>query len=100
MTVAEELERLQSLFNQGALSAEEYAKAKANVLGHGTTATSAAQQFRLSNSDRVFGGVCGGLSKVTNMPSWVWRIVFVVCFFGMGFGFLLYVLLWIFVPRE
>lgn len=100
MTVAEELERLQSLFEKGALSAEEYAKAKANVLRQHTSATTVAQQFRLSNSDRMFGGVCGGLSKVTDMPSWAWRVIFVLCFFGLGFGFLLYVLLWIFVPRE
>ena len=100
MTVAEELERMQSLFNQGALNAEEYAKAKSKVLGDKADPKSAVQQFRLSNSDRVFGGVCGGMAKTTDIPAWVWRIIFVACFFGLGFGFLLYVLLWIFVPRE
>ena len=99
MNVAEELERLQSLYEKGALNADELAKAKAKVLGQ-SSASSITQQFRLSNSNRVFGGVCGGLSKATDVPAWAWRIIFCVCFFGLGFGFLLYVLLWIFVPRE
>lgn len=99
MNIADELERLQGLYEKGALTAEELARAKAKVLGE-PAAASMAQQFRRSKSDRILGGVCGGLAKVTDIPSWTWRIIFCLCFFGFGFGFLVYVLLWIFVPEE
>jgi|SRR4051812_44325794 len=100
MSVAEELERLQSLYEKGALSAEELARAKAKVLNEGVTGSSVANQFRLSKSDRVFGGVCGGLGRATDVPAWAWRVIFCLCVFGLGFGLLLYILLWIFVPAE
>jgi phage shock protein C len=53
-----------------------------------------------SETDRWLGGVCGGLGEHTPVPSWVWRLLFtllVVCF---GTGVLIYILLWIFVPRK
>jgi len=101
MSVAEELERLQSLYEKGALNADELARAKAKVLNEGTsTAASVANQFRRSKTDRVFGGVCGGLGKTTEIPSWAWRVIFCLCIFGFGFGLLVYILLWIFVPEE
>jgi len=100
MNVAIELERLQSLHSSGALDAEEFAKAKAKVLGNSGAIPSAANQLRRSNSDRVFGGVCGGLGSVTGLPSWAWRVIFCLCFFGFGFGLLVYLLLWLFIPRE
>ena len=55
--------------------------------------------LRRSASDRWVGGVCGGLANSTGMESWVWRIVFTVMM-CMGFGFLAYLALWIFVPLE
>jgi phage shock protein PspC (stress-responsive transcriptional regulator) len=36
----------------------------------------------------------------TPVPSWAWRLLFVLLFLIYGTGFLLYVLLWIFVPQE
>ena len=100
MSVSEELERLQSLRERGAISEAEFAQAKARALGAGATGAHDNFLHRLSRSstDRVIGGVCGGLGAHTGLPSWVWRVMFcfsVVCF---GFGLLLYLLLWIFVP--
>jgi len=97
--IAEELEKLQGLFDKGTLNTDELARAKSKVLGDAGNSLS-VQQFRRSKSDRIFGGVCGGLGKISAMPAWAWRIIFCVCFFGMGFGFLIYVLLWLFVPQE
>jgi phage shock protein C len=37
---------------------------------------------------------------MTGIPSWSWRILFVLSAFLHGLGLLMYVLLWIFVPRE
>ena len=50
--------------------------------------------------DRWLGGVCGGLGKVSGVESWVWRLVFALCTIFAGFGFLIYLLMWIFVPEE
>ena len=61
---------------------------------------SAVNTFRRSRTDRLFGGVCGGIARATGMESWVWRLLFVALFVCAGAGLLLYVLLWIFVPSE
>jgi phage shock protein C len=53
-----------------------------------------------SGDDRWLGGVCGGLGRYTPAPSWVWRVVFSLLFFCFGTGLLLYILLWMFMPKE
>lgn len=56
--------------------------------------------FAKSDTDRWIGGVCGGLGENTPVPSWIWRLLFVLMVLCFGTGFLLYILLWIFVPRK
>jgi phage shock protein C len=107
MNVADELERLRALRDNGALSDEEFSRAKARVLGQTDNGVADAagprnvlNQLRRSQTDRVIGGVCGGLGSHTGLPSWSWRVLFclsVVCF---GFGILLYCLMWLFMPVE
>ncbi|MCA3057043.1 MAG: PspC domain-containing protein [Rhodocyclaceae bacterium] len=115
MNWAEQLEKLQQLHQQGALTDEEYTAAKARVirdLGPGPVpaaqaaraaieqSQSAMQQLKRSLTDRWLGGVAGGLSQATNIPTWAWRILFILTAFLHGLGILMYVLLWIFVPLE
>ncbi len=57
-------------------------------------------QLRLSATDRVIGGVCGGLGAHTGIPSWAWRVMFSISVLYFGIGLLFYVLLWIFIPRD
>lgn len=106
---SEELSRLADLHQRGALSDEEFAQAKARVLGgataHGNGASSAAAMngvnaLRRSRDDRWLGGVCGGLGRITGMASWVWRLGFTALTLCAGGGILLYILMWIFVPEE
>ncbi len=102
VSLADELERLQSLHERGVLSAEEFARAKGRLFSESARTDSAhgLNRLRRSRTDRVFGGVCGGLGHPTGMPSWGWRLMFclsVVCF---GFGVLLYVLLWLLMPLD
>jgi phage shock protein C len=52
-----------------------------------------------SGSDRMVGGVCGGLGAFLNIDPIFVRLLFIILFFG-NIGFLLYVLLWIIVPEE
>ncbi len=56
--------------------------------------------FAKSDTDRWIGGVCGGLGEHTPAPSWVWRLLFVLSVLCFGTGLLVYILLWIFVPRK
>ncbi|OPY81904.1 MAG: PspC domain protein [Smithella sp. PtaU1.Bin162] len=56
--------------------------------------------FTKSQKDHWIGGVCGGLGEHTPVPSWTWRLIFVLLVLVWGTGLLLYILLWIFVPGK
>jgi phage shock protein C len=105
MGVAEELERLQALRDRGTISDEEFARAKAQVLDEPASARSGShrnflRQLARSRTDRVFGGVCGGLGNSTDLPAWAWRVIFCLTLLYFGAGLLIYVLLWIFLPQD
>ena len=53
-----------------------------------------------SVSDRMVGGVCGGLGTFLNIDPIFVRLLFVLLLFGSDFGFILYLLLWIIIPEE
>lgn len=97
MSLSDELARLGDLHQQGRLSDDEFARAKARVLEPGRPAS---HRLRRSDDDRWLGGVCGGLAEWTGMASWIWRLVFVVSVLCAGTGIAVYLLLWLFVPLE
>jgi phage shock protein C len=105
MSDSDELGKLGDLHQRGILSDDEFARAKARVLS-GTQAqrtsppVNALNQLRRSLDDRWIGGVCGGIAKITGVPSWVWRLIFTFGLVFAGTGLALYVLLWILVPQE
>jgi phage shock protein C len=108
MALSDDLNKLAELRASGALTEEEFASAKARLLDAQPAqpaqaeepVVSAVNAFRRSRSDRVLGGVCGGLGRTTGVESWVWRLLFAVLFIFAGAGLLVYLLLWIFVPSE
>lgn len=105
MSIADEIAKLDELRNRGALSAEEFERAKARLLDSGPvplpgTNMDAINNLRRSRGDSWIGGVCGGIARATGVESWIWRLIFVVLFLFGGTGLLLYILLWIFVPSE
>jgi len=54
-----------------------------------------------SFTDRVFGGVCGGLGALLPVNPWVFRITFVILsVVTLGAFAALYLLLWWLVPQE
>jgi phage shock protein C len=57
-------------------------------------------RLQLADRDKWIAGVCGGIGAATGVESWIWRLVFVLGLPLGGFTLLLYLLLWIFVPRE
>lgn len=108
MNISDELQKLHTLREQGALSEEEFTAAKKRVLEDSavsaksiaTRPASALHQLTRSKSDRWIGGVCGGLAAMTNIPAWSWRLLFVLALLLHGLGLVMYLLLWIFVPLE
>jgi phage shock protein C len=127
MTLSDELSKLGELRASGALTEDEFTRAKERLLnasgagagagaGAGTgagagagagagvrseePAVAAVNAFRRSRTDRVLGGVCGGMARATGVESWVWRLLFAILFIFAGAGLLAYLLLWIFVPSE
>jgi phage shock protein PspC (stress-responsive transcriptional regulator) len=101
MTVADELEKLHRLLLSGALTQAEYDAAKARLLaGAPTGGPLAINRLRLSNDDKWIAGVCGGIAAVTGVESWIWRLIFVLGLMVGGFTVVLYIIFWIFVPRD
>jgi phage shock protein PspC (stress-responsive transcriptional regulator) len=101
MNVSEELERLQALRDRGAISEAEFAQAKAHVLGSAPPPHDGfLHRLTRSGTDRMLGGVCGGLGTHTGLPSWAWRVIFLVSALYFGIGGLLYLLLWVFIPAA
>ena len=111
--IADEIKRLHELHQAGALTDAEFEQAKARVLsGAASTVNldktasadgsfaSELNTLRRSRTDRWLGGVCGGLARVSGVDAWIWRLVFTVFAITFGFGFVVYLLLWIFVPEE
>jgi phage shock protein PspC (stress-responsive transcriptional regulator) len=58
------------------------------------------QELTKSNTDKWIGGVCGGLGQHSPLPSWVWRFMFSFLVLFFGAGIVLYILLWIFMPKK
>jgi phage shock protein PspC (stress-responsive transcriptional regulator) len=51
--------------------------------------------------DKIIGGVCAGIANYVNIDPAIIRILFaIITFGGFGFGFLLYILLWIILPAQ
>ena len=109
MSDSEELNKLAGLHQSGALSDDEFARAKARVLSHTAAPGSARTEppgldalsaLRRSRDDRWVGGVCGGIARSTGMASWILRLMFTLLVLFAGSGVLIYALLWIFVPEE
>ena len=42
----------------------------------------------------------GGLAPATGLPSWLWRLIFVALVACGGTGLIVYLLLWILLPKE
>ena len=107
MDFAEQLQKLQTLREQGVLTEEEFTLAKKRILGtigedapRKAATPNAMQQLKRSYFDKWIGGVCGGLAEMSGVPSWAWRIFFLLTVLLNGLGLLVYLLLWIFVPLQ
>jgi len=53
-----------------------------------------------SESDKVIGGVCGGLGEFFNIDASLVRLIFVLITLFGGSGILLYLVLWLVIPPQ
>ena len=110
MTISEELGKLGELHQRGVLTDEEFARAKSRLMGQGGSALDVTRRLKrrslpvstrcgAASVDRWIGGVCGGLRRHRAGVLGLRLLIAALTLFG-GFGVLVYLLLWIFVPRN
>ena len=57
-------------------------------------------RLHLSNSDRKIAGVCGGLGEWLEVDPVLFRVAFVVLALVCGLGIIVYILMWMLMPRA
>jgi phage shock protein C len=67
---------------------------------NGQTAGPGARVLRRSRSDRVVGGVCGGIGQYFGVDPVLIRIVAVALALSGGTGVLAYLIAWIAIPED
>ncbi|MCV2352972.1 PspC domain-containing protein [Paucibacter sp. B2R-40] len=115
MSFSNEFERLADLHQAGLLSDDEFSRAKAKLLDgaadiNGTDAPRRQPQgaglghaingLQRSRDERWLGGVCGGLSQISGLAAWIWRLIFIAFLPCHGIGLITYLILWVLVPEE
>ena len=53
-----------------------------------------------SEKDSMIAGICGGLSEYFNVDSSLVRLIFILISFTGGSGLLIYIVLWVIIPRN
>ena len=53
-----------------------------------------------SQTEKMIGGVCGGLAEYFNLDPTLFRLLFIVLLFTPLHGLLLYLILWIITPAA
>jgi len=57
--------------------------------------------LRRSRHNRIFAGVCGGLSEFFGISAFWFRLAFLIALLPGGVpGFLLYFIMWLIIPNE
>ena len=56
--------------------------------------------LKRSRTDRMIGGVCGGIGKHLGIDPTLIRLLWAAAIFIYGTGLLLYILAWIIIPEE
>ena len=53
-----------------------------------------------SRTDKIFGGVCGGIAVYFNVDPVLIRVLWVILIFIMGTGILVYLIAWLIMPLD
>ncbi|MGY1780078.1 PspC domain-containing protein [Geodermatophilus sp. SYSU D01036] len=65
-----------------------------------TSYTGTRPPLRRSSTERMLGGVCGGLAAYTGVDAVLWRAAAVALTLAGGAGLVLYAVLWVLTPAE
>lgn len=65
-----------------------------------TTPVMTTQRLMRARDDRWIGGVCGGIAKRYSWDATLIRVLFVLSILLPGPQVLLYLVLWLVIPRE
>jgi phage shock protein PspC (stress-responsive transcriptional regulator) len=60
----------------------------------------ATPRLRRGDTDRMIGGVCGGLADYTGIDAVLWRVAFIALTVLGGSGILFYAVLWLLMPAP
>jgi len=81
--------------------ADEEASAKGQTSGQTQEGEPKLRRRLYRDGDsRVLGGVCSGMAAYFNIDVVILRVIFVLAFFLYGAAFLVYIVLWIAVPKA
>ena len=58
------------------------------------------ERFVRDENNKLIGGVCAGLANYFGIDKLVVRILFVLFTLGFGFGFIVYLILWVAIPSS
>jgi phage shock protein PspC (stress-responsive transcriptional regulator) len=53
-----------------------------------------------NQNDKIIGGVCGGIAQYINIDASIVRILFVVFTLAWGAGIVIYLLMWVLLPKQ
>lgn len=63
--------------------------------------TQQKRSLRRSRSNSMIAGVCGGLAEFFGISAFWFRLAFIIAFIPGGVpGILVYLLMWIMIPKE
>lgn len=63
--------------------------------------TQQKRSLRRSRRNRMIAGVCGGLAEFFGISAFWFRLAFIIAFIPGGVpGILVYLLMWIMIPKE
>ena len=57
-------------------------------------------QLRKSKTNKVIFGVCGGIGEYFGVDPVIFRIIFIILFFGFGTGLLAYIIMALIIPKS
>ncbi|MFT4154152.1 PspC domain-containing protein [Parafilimonas sp.] len=58
------------------------------------------ERFYRDENNKFIGGVCAGLANYFGIDKLVVRILFIIFTMGFGFGFIVYLILWVAIPSS
>jgi phage shock protein PspC (stress-responsive transcriptional regulator) len=73
--------------------------ASANTGGY-TQGNVRPERFFRDENNKLIGGVCAGLANYFGIDKLVVRILFIIFTLGFGFGFIVYLILWVAIPSS